>query len=314
MYLLSKRITCVPAEWILLVVFIVGNNGFYALAAEKKPGEQSDEAAIRASADAFLQAFNQGDSKAVAALWTDKGTLADDRGEIFKGRKAIQDEYAAFFKKNPGIKLEISIQSIDFPAPAMAVEDGTARVVSKNENSPTSSRYTAVHVLQDGKWLMASVRETAVEMPSAYGRLRELDWLVGNWETKSDDAIVTTNIVWLANKSFLQREYTVRQKGIITSSGVQIIGWDPQAGQIRSWSFDSSGGHGTSLWSAAPDGWRIESTGIMIDGTPTSAKDFLIRIPGENDVLGWRSVNRMVGPAELPDTPEVVLERQNENR
>jgi len=46
---------------------------------------------------------------------------------------------------------------------------------------------------------------------------------------------MTTTVRWIANKSFLQREYTTRKDGIIASSGTQIIGWDPQAKQVRSW-------------------------------------------------------------------------------
>jgi hypothetical protein len=90
---------------------------------------------------------------------------------------------------------------------------------------------------------------------------------------------------------------------------MQIIGWDPQARQIRSWSFDSAGGHGGGLWSAAADGWQIKSSGVLPDGTPTAAVDHLIRVPGENDVFGWESIDRHVGDAELPDLKEAVLDR-----
>jgi hypothetical protein len=70
-----------------------------AKAAEKKtPAAESDDTAIRATAEAFVKAFNRGDAKAVAGLWTEKGTMADERGEIFKGRKAIEAQYAALFK------------------------------------------------------------------------------------------------------------------------------------------------------------------------------------------------------------------------
>jgi uncharacterized protein (TIGR02246 family) len=279
-----------------------------------KAGSESDDTAIRATADAFVKAFNRADAKAVSALWTEKGTMADDRGEVFKGRKAIEDEYAAFFKEQPGAKMEVAIQSIEFATPAAAVEDGVARVLSKDGAPPVASRYTAVHVLEDGKWLMASVRESRIEIPSNYPRLQELGWLVGNWQAKSEGATVHTSIRWIANRSFLHREYTVQQDAVTTSSGLQIIGWDPQSGQVRSWSFDSAGGHGMGYWTATPDGWRIDSTGMLADGTPTSSRDFLIRLENEDNVLGWRSVGRRAGAVELPDTPEVVLDRLSEKR
>jgi uncharacterized protein (TIGR02246 family) len=285
-----------------------------AQAAEKnKPASPSDDTAIRATADAFVQAFNRGDARAVAALWTEKGTMADDRGQIFKGRKAIEAEYVALFKEHPGAKMEVAIQSIDFATPGMAIEDGVARVVAK-DGPPAASRYTAVHVLEGGKWLMASVRESRIEIPSNFPRMQQFGWLVGKWEAKSEHVSVRTEVRWIANRSFLQREYTVRQDGLVTSSGVQIIGWDPLAGQVRSWSFDSAGGHGTGLWTATPDGWQIESTGVLPDGTSSSSRDFLVRIRGEQNIFGWYSVNRKIGAMELPNTREIVLDRVPEKK
>ena len=136
----------------------------------------------------------------------------------------------------------------------------------------------------------------------------------GNLEGPARRTAIRTTIRWIANKSFLEREYTIRKDGIAVSSGRQIIGWDPKARQIRSWSFDASGGHGTGLWAATPEGWRIESSGVMPDGAPTASRNVLIRVPGEDNVLGWRSVARSVGGTSLPDTPEVVLDRVSEKK
>ena len=79
-------------------------------------------------------------------------------------------------------------------------------------------------------------------------------------------------------------------------------------GQIRSWSFDSSGGHGTGLWSPTPEGWRIESTGMLADGTPTVVAGLPhSRSPGKTtSSAGGPSIARS-GRAALPDTREVVL-------
>lgn len=283
-------------------------------APEKKPVAKSDETAVRAAEAAFVEAFNRGDAKAVAALWTANGSLADDQGRMFKGRKAIEDEYAAFLKQHPEAKMEVAVQSIELPAPGMAIEDGVARVSTQESMPPVASRYTAFNVLVDGKWLMASVRETSIELPSNYRRLQAFEWLVGKWQSTSDNATVNSTVRWMANKSFLQREYTVRKGGVTESSGIQIIGWDAQAGKVRSWSFDSSGGYGTGLWTPTPDGWQIESKGMLADGTPTASQDFLICVPGEDNVLGWRSVNRKIGDRPVPDLREVVLDRLPENR
>jgi uncharacterized protein (TIGR02246 family) len=291
----------------LALAIALAANAFAAEA--EKSSRAADEAAIRASAKEFAAAFARGDAKAIAAMWTENGTLSDERGQIFKGRKAIEDEYAALFKAEPNATIEIAIQSIEFPAPNMAVEDGVARIVSKQGAHPVASRYTAVHAREDDKWRMATVRESAIELPSNYAALKPLEWLVGKWELKSGGTTIENKIHWVANRSFLEREYTVREEGVATSSGMQIIGWDPQAGQIHSWSFDSAGGHGQGLWTAAADGWRIESRGTLPDGTPTVSQDRLIRVPGEDDVFGWQSTERRAGDDRLPDLAEVVLDR-----
>ena len=292
----------------LLTLALMLRAGGPLRAAEKKPESKAPETAIRVMAKAFVDAFNRGDAKAVAAQFTDGATMADNRGEIIKGRTAIEAEYAALFKANPGAKMEVFITSLEFPSPTTAIEDGVAKVSAKGTPG-SASRYTAVHTLENGQWLMATVRETRIELPSNFARLENLQWLIGTWENKGEGTIVRATFQWIAHKSFVERSYSVIQGGVVISSGVQIIGWDPQASQIKSWSFDSSGGLGTGYWTVTPEGWRIDNLGAAADGTPTSSRDFLIRVAGEDRILGWRSVDRQIGKTKLPDTREVVLDR-----
>ena len=283
--------------------------GLETSAAENRSAAPSGEAAIRASANAFIQAFNRADAKAVAELWTPAGTIASDGTEPLRGRPAIQKESAAIFQQHPGARMEIAIASIEFPTEALAIEDGTAQGETQHGGAPMLSRYTAVHVRDGQQWQIASVRETSIELPSTFAQMQELEWLIGDWQAKRDDAEVRTTFRWIANKSFIQRDYTLRRQGLTASTGIQIIGWNPQTGRFQSWSFDSSGGHGTGLWSPTADGWSIGTAGVLRDGTPTTSQDRLIRVPGEDNVLGWQSVSRTAGQTALPDTPEIVLDR-----
>jgi uncharacterized protein (TIGR02246 family) len=269
----------------------------------------SPDATIRATAAAFIKAFNAGDAKAVAELFTPNGTIADEQGNVFKGRKAIEEQYAEFFKAHPGVRMQLAIKAIDFPSATTAVEDGVTQLMTKNSDPPSAARYTVVHVQEDGKWLMASVREAAMPVTSNFAQLQELGWLVGDWESKSNGVTAHSQTRWIANKSFLQRTFSVNRDGMQVASGMQIIGWDPRSERIVSWTFDSSGGHGMGVWNAMPEGWGIDSTGVTADGVPTTAKDHLIRVPGETNVFGWRSVDRKLGDMKVPDVPEVVFDR-----
>ena len=164
-------------------------------------------------------------------------------------------------------------------------------------------------MIQDGKWLMSNVHESPADVKSGAETLQTLNWLIGKWQAKTGDIVAESDIRWLANKSFIRRDYTVRKGDATTGSGVQIIGWDPQQGQIRSWSFDSTGGFGTGLWSQTADGWQIDHIGTFPDSTPSSSRDFVIRVPGEDNVLGFRSTHRQAGESVLPDTAEIVFDR-----
>src|SRR4051794_36761073 len=65
------------------------------------PRPAADEQAIRAASREFAAAFNKGDAKAVAALWTDQGECHDTGGEMTRGRAAIEQAFAEHFRDSP---------------------------------------------------------------------------------------------------------------------------------------------------------------------------------------------------------------------
>lgn len=170
------------------------------------------------------------------------------------------------------------------------------------------SRYVAVHVKQDGRWLMADVRDTLVEVPPDAGELEDLDWFVGTWSATNGDATVLTKCRWIENRQFLARSHAATKGGEEVSSGLQVIGVDPSTGQITSWMFSGNGSHAMGRWVPHDKGWIVETNGVMKDGTETSATNTLTR--QDQDTLIWKSTNRTIGSATLPDTPELTLKRK----
>src|SRR5262245_56205745 len=79
-------------------------------------------APLRQSAQVCREAFNRGDAKAVAALWTKDGEYIDESGQRFPGRDAIQKEYAQFFAAHPGEKMNVMIDSLRLINDDTAVE------------------------------------------------------------------------------------------------------------------------------------------------------------------------------------------------
>jgi uncharacterized protein (TIGR02246 family) len=273
-------------------------------ATSPNPAASGDEQAIRATGDAFIKAFNAADAKTLGALWTAEADYVDENGQSYQGRAAIEKEYATLFDEHPGVTMRIEILSVHVIGPATAVEDGR----SSNGRTISQGRYTAVHVKQDGKWLISAVRDMT-DGETTESDIRVLNFLVGHWTSERDDAKVKTSCQWTAGKRFLLRTYTVTDTNNDTprSSGLQVIGWDPASRQIRSWTFDSTGGHGQGLWNQVNGGWAIESEGVLADGTPTASTDLIEKVDAR--VIGWQSVNRTAGGQQLPDTEQVVLER-----
>ncbi|WP_339748754.1 SgcJ/EcaC family oxidoreductase [uncultured Rubinisphaera sp.] len=74
--------------------------------------QASEIAAIRQESKAFVTAFNNHDSKAVAALWTEDGEYIDEAGVTLSGQTEIEKAYAKFFEANPKSKMNIVIDSV----------------------------------------------------------------------------------------------------------------------------------------------------------------------------------------------------------
>ncbi len=210
-----------------------------------------DEQALRAVVTESTRAFNAGDVKAVASLFSENARLVTLTGRVVNGRAAIEQLFASSFAEYPGQTIEVKTESLRFLGADSALEEGTATITSPSvpgdpAGSSETNRYSVAYVKRDGKWLQDSLRdyplaESALEL-TAHQHLQELEWLIGDWVDESDEAEVHTNCRWSVNQSFLLRSFQVRIRGQAAMSGSQRIGWDPRFKQIRSWVFDSDGG------------------------------------------------------------------------
>jgi len=266
-----------------------------------------DLAAIRAGAEAFVAAFNQGDAKAVAALWTEDGEYIDDGGGRFAGRAAIEKAYTDLFAANTGVTMKIAVDSLRLVGPNTAIEDGRAVLTP---GAAGVSRYTVVHAKVDGKWLMASVRDTRIEAPAAVRSAADLEWLIGTWRAEEHGVQMESVCRWVVDGRFIERLYTTTQLDGTKTTGVQLIGWNPQGGYVQSWDFSPDGGHAVGIWTPTDGGWRAKLAGTNGNGISTAAVNWLIRL--DDNAYAWKSVQRYLGDVALPDTGEVVIKRRPE--
>lgn len=272
--------------------------------------DDADEQAIRATAEGFTKAYNSHNARAVAELFAHKAEIIDEGGVLTRGREAIEKAFADVFKDHPKVSVQCEINSIRILTPNIAVEEGLVRSRNEADEPEDVSSYVAVHVKIEGKWLVASVRdfEAPAPAPSAHDRLEELAWLVGDWVDESPQAVVHTSCKWDESGNFLIQDFDVRVGGRSAMSGTTRIGWDAVSKQIRSWVFDSQGGHTEGSWLRDGDEWIIKAHGSTSAGESASAVNVYRRV--DDDTIAWRSFERTVDGVRVDDIPTVTIKRR----
>jgi uncharacterized protein (TIGR02246 family) len=271
-------------------------------------GRDEDREAIRESSRAFTECCHRGDARAVASLWTENGEFEDEDGTILRGRSAIEKAFREVFKEKEKHKIKVHVTSIRFPSRDCAIEEGVLRRLSSGPELPTSTLYRAFHVREGKQWRMAVAHEWGADED----HLEDLDWLLGAWKAKAGEQEVTLSLHKEKHKPYIVGTFTKKAKGKVTSAGTLKIGFDSQRGQLRSWHFDDDGGHGQSLWIRDGSRWVLDSIGALPDGTETAALNILTRL-GDREIT-WRSIDRVVGDEELPDTAPIKLVRVPEKK
>jgi uncharacterized protein (TIGR02246 family) len=275
------------------------------------PAPSAEERPIRDLLDAFAKAYSGADLKALAACFTDDANVVDSAGESTRGKSAVVEMYASSLEENPNLKLEPKVQEIRFLTPDVARVEGQTRLSTDAGDASEFTRFSSLVVKRGWKWLVAEIREypAPVEHVSSYDRLKELEWMIGDWVDESESVKSSSTVRWADDKSFLVRTYQVEVKGEKATSGTMFIGWDPQTGQIKSWLFDSHGGHGEGLWTRTGEKeWVVKAQGVLRDGRPTSATQ--IHVILNNDSVKTSSIDRIIGGQIAPDIADVVMVRK----
>lgn len=268
-----------------------------------KPADpKPDEAAVRAALDSFVAAFQKGDGKAVAAHWTAAGEYTDDDGTTFRGRPALEKAYAEFFAKNPAPALAVEVDSVRFPSRDTAVVEGHFKLRRAKGGELVVSRCSFLYAREDGKWLIAIARE----WPGDGLSLRDLEWMIGDWEAKRDGTVVRTKYEWTANRSFIRCQYSITRDGG-TSTGMQMFGKDPATGALRVWTFDDDGGIGEADVGRDGKKWVHTARGVTADGRVLTASNILT--PVDADSFLWHPVGRTLDGDEVPDLPPIKVTR-----
>jgi uncharacterized protein (TIGR02246 family) len=299
-----RKNVCILLAGSLLGILAVG----FVTADDRSPKSKTEEdahaadrVAIRTTMQSFAAAFQKGDAAAAAAYLTSGAELIPYEGSPIRGREAIQQAIANHFAKNARPKIKLEVESVHFPSRDTAVEEGDIQVTTEKEATATN-RYSVLYVREDGKWLLAMIRE----WPSERAALRDLDWLIGSWAAKTPDAEAQTAYEWFGNKSFIRAHFTVRQKDR-SFTGMQLIGADPKTGELRTWTFEYDGGVGEGTCTRDGNKWVFETTTAMADGSVLTATNILVHVNA--DTFTWQPVNLTVDGEKIADLPPVKVSR-----
>ncbi len=229
-------------------------------------------------------------------------------GVAIRGRDAITAHYRGRFSDFPGDKLEVAVEAVHMLAPGVASMEGTTKLIPPSGDPPSSSRFSTVFARVDGRWLIASVRELEDMAITPHDRLKDLEWMAGDWVQESGDAVIINSVKWSEDKNFLLRSFAIKVQGKAEVSGTQRIGWDPLTGQFKSWVFDSQGGHTESLWIRKGDEWIVKSSGVRPDGLVATSTQVITRV--NKDHIRWKSIDRTLGDSVEDDIAEIMMVRK----
>jgi uncharacterized protein (TIGR02246 family) len=263
-------------------------------------------------AQAFIEAFNNGDAKTLSMFWTEAGDYVDQVGHSYKGREAIQKMYEKFFAGHKGAKLEIHVLSKRDVTPDVAIEDGITTVTMPDGGPPSVAAFTAVGVKKEGEWYFESVRDSIARPPSNAKRFEDLDWLIGDWAGEDKGQSGTASYEWAENQNFIVCHFATTLNGIPVVGGTQWICWDAIDKKVRSFSFYSGGGFGEAEWTKEGDKLVIRTTAKTAAGQKASATNIITK--KDDDHAVWQVTHLMVGDKEIPDPPPQNLKRVKEEK
>ena len=252
--------------------------------------------------DAYVAAFNKGDAQALAAMYAEDAEYTNDGGEKVVGRSAVLDGLTKFFAKNKGAKISAKIDSARFLTPDVLIEKGISIVGDQ------ATRYTCSYVKKDGAWFISELAETTLPpVDAAAAALDELGWMVGSWKDNSSGVTVATSVDWTKNRHFLRRSIAVTRDGEEPMEATEVIGYDPVAGSIRSWVFDSEGGFGEGTWKREDNKWLVTFKATAPDGSMSTAQHIITFV--DDQKYTWESINRQRDGEVLPSLDRIEVIR-----
>ena len=263
-------------------------------------GRGDDEKAIKTLLDTFIKAFNAGNAEAAAATYSETAVVVDESGERLEGRAAIRSTVCRVVRRRSREHDHDPGRRAALPRPGDRPRGGPRDDhASRRCRAAEITRFTTVYVKQGGQWLQAAVRDELAHDVAPHERLKELEWLVGDWVNESQDAVVDTTCTWAKGGNFLDREFTMKVEGPARALGHAADRLGPAQATVQDVDLRLRGGPRRGLSTRATgDQWVIKSEGVRQDGQPASATNVITRLG--KDRMSWQSTAITLGGSRCP--------------
>lgn len=279
-------------------------------AAAPTTASSPDDAAIaqvRKSSEQVTAAFNAGKVDELASMFLAKGEIIDEEGTVYQGEKEIKELLSAFFKKFPGTKLAMEIESVRIVGP-VAIEEGTRTMKAMDGTTQSKFRYISVRARTDDGWKIASLRDFSDDPePTPHEYLQSVAWLIGDWINEGTDGVVKVSYKWSEDKNYILGEFQLPGGTGPARKLSQRLGWDAGARKIRSWLFESDGSFADGHWTVLEDGIVAKYLSVNADGTTATATITINQ--KDKDHFSMKGTDRIVGDDREPDFEINVVRR-----
>ncbi|QDT32212.1 YybH family protein [Thalassoglobus polymorphus] len=285
--------------FVLMAMLLIGSN---IAAAQETPQVKSEEFTVPEeekpfweSAQKFVDAYANRDAEAIGELFTEDAGFLDELGVRTHGRAAIISRFEEAFADGSQAMIEaINIEGVRYLSETVAIEEGVVLATEGPGQPLNRNRYVAIHTKgEDGVWRIEILKDFPREPLGRKQQLAQLSWMLGKWVNEDSQAKVYTECDWSEDGNFLIRKFEVRTFDGRELSGVQRTGWDPIHKKIRSWTFDSSGGVMSGVWTQLGGSWLLTSGGFNSEGeTVTSTAVYRIV---DAETVQWHFENLVVG-------------------
>ena len=267
------------------------------------------EEAIRKAAEEYAAAFNRGDLETLTGFWAKDAESIDDEGRTVKGREAIVAMIKQSLDDLKGSSLKLTIASVRV-VNNVAVEEGESELTNA-DGSVVLGRHSTLWVQdENGRWLIQNVRDLGTFAEGSGDPVAALDFLLGEWTQAGEGIQIEVAVTSVLGGRFRQLDYRIQADPKSDPTSVRmIVGYDPLSEGLKSWTFDSSGGHSEGFWSYDEESasWVIEVVGVLPGGR--IGEGFNLIALQQDDSLVFQARDRTIDGQAIADG-EVRLVRK----